>query len=107
MHQKPKKLKNVKWNKNFGCPGRISFFAFFNTYMYLVSKNISPGLREFLVNQCLVSQGVTHPPPNTLKGEKEELQMGSTSRLGLASEFDTFSAPLKFWLDSSSQAQLM
>ena len=58
MHQKPKKLKNVKWNKNFGCPGRISFFAFFNTYMYLVSKNISPGLREFLVNQCLVSQGV-------------------------------------------------
>ena len=28
--------------------------------MYLVSKNISPGLREFLVNQCLVSQGVSH-----------------------------------------------
>ena len=26
--------------------------------MYLVSKNISPGLRDFLVNDCSVSQGV-------------------------------------------------
>ena len=71
MHQKPKKLKNVKWNKNFGCPGRISFFAFFNTYMYLVSKNISPGLREFLVNQCLVSQGVA-PSDNSSSSRKSQ-----------------------------------
>ena len=71
MHQKPKKPQNVKWNKNCGCPGNISFFTFLNSNMYQDSKNISPGLRDFFCqlmfsfSVSVVMAAIIHSPSPT------------------------------------------